>query len=198
MLVLYWQEEAAFILPTPVPKQYQEVPGQTKVVMHDILSKSSLDKPLFLHFFSAECACSRFNIDHFQSLVKKHKDSVEIYVVLQANKKDAQEAVRDFQHRYALDVPVIVDEDEKLAKKCGVYSTPQAVMLDTQGRIYYRGNYNQLRFCTARKTNFAQFALDSLMAKASPPDFGEAATRSYGCALPSHKENNTSWINLDF
>jgi thioredoxin-related protein len=198
MFVLYWKEEVAYTLPTPVPQHYQEVPVQTTVVMHDILSETSFDKPLFLHFFSAECACSRFNIDHFQSLVKKYRDSVEIYVVLQAKKEEAQEAIRNFQHRYALEVPVIVDEDEKLAKKCGVYSTPQAVMLDTQGRIYYRGNYNQLRFCTVRKSNYAQFALDSLLANAAPPDFGEAATRSYGCALPSHKENNTSWINFDF
>jgi len=43
---------------------------------------------------------------------------------------------------------VLVDADGSLAKMVGVYSSPQAVIVDTRGALYYRGNDNLARYCT--------------------------------------------------
>ena len=80
-------------------------------------------------------------------------------------------------------MPHIVDRGAAIARCLGVYSTPQAVLLDRDGRLVYRGNYNTSRYCTEPTTQFVRLALESLQqhrALASEPEAGIA----YGCALP--------------
>lgn len=81
------------------------------------------------------------------------------------------------------DIIVVIDKDEKIAKACGVYSTPQAAILNTDNTLFFRGNYNRARYCTDKNSNYVQMALDSLVAKKGPPHFSELATNAYGCVL---------------
>ncbi len=60
----------------------------------------------------------------------------------------------------------------------------QAALIDPDGRLYFRGNYNKSRYCTLKNSNFARMAIDSLLAGAPAPGLGELATKSYGCELP--------------
>ncbi len=83
------------------------------------------------------------------------------------------------------EITIVVDSDKKLANACGVYSTPQAAIIQTSNRLYFRGNYNRSRYCTSKESNFVQMALDSLVADKRPPIFNELATNSYGCSLPA-------------
>ena len=121
-------------------------------------------------------------MDHFERIVKQYKGSIDIYAVLHT--EDSRDAKERFLSKYNLDIPVILDTDKKLAAACGVYSTPQAAILTTQNQVYYRGNYNKSRYCTDKQSNFAQMALDSLLAGKSSPVFVELATQAYGCQLP--------------
>lgn len=41
----------------------------------------------------------------------------------------------------------------------GVYGTPQAVIPDGEGRLYYRGNYNRSRFCPQEWTEYVRLTL---------------------------------------
>ena len=86
------------------------------------------------------------------------------------------------------DIKVVVDKDEKIAKACGVYSTPQAALLQTDNTLFFRGNYNRSRYCTDKNSNYVQMALDSLMAQKDPPFFSELATKSYGCVLSQDED----------
>ncbi len=100
-------------------------------------------------------------------------------VVLMNAAKDTPTAVRK---RFAIGVPVIYAPE--LAKRCGVYSTPQAVILAKGNKLYYRGNYNLTRYCTDPKTEFAKQALDNLLNHVEQTEFQPLATRAYGCSLP--------------
>jgi hypothetical protein len=82
--------------------------------------------------------------------------------------------------------------DTSLATKCGVYSTPQAVILDAQGLLYYRGNYNKTRYCTDPNTSYANIALDSLLNDHQYPHFNQFALKAYGCTLPECKKIETN------
>ena len=87
----------------------------------------------------------------------------------------------DFQD-LGLDIPYHVDGGP-LADATGIYSTPQAAILDADGRMFYQGNYNVTRFCRDRETEFARLALERLRIGAPPPEFVSAATVAYGCPL---------------
>ncbi|MCD8739739.1 redoxin domain-containing protein [Mucilaginibacter roseus] len=175
---LFWYNEYQYTLPTPVPVDYKNVPVGGFINLTNGLTASD-NKPLLLHFFNPKCPCSRFNIQHFKQLVKTYQNRVNFVVVLLDDQNDIKE-VRD---KFDLNVPIVISPG--LAKACGVYSTPQAAVIDTRSRLYYRGNYNTNRYCTNKETEYARIALDGVLQKSNPIHFNALALTAYGCSLPN-------------
>jgi hypothetical protein len=119
-------------------------------------------------------------MEHVRSLTNTYKDRVDFVLVVLSSKKYTEAEIKK---RFNLDLPVI--SDSSVAASCGVYSTPQAAILTTDRKLYYRGNYNRSRYCTDKKTNYAQNALEHLLARNFQQTFDPMATTAYGCALPS-------------
>lgn len=176
---LFWNQELKYALPTPVPLGYKIVPVKEVINLSDRLGLIA-PRAIYLHFFNPECPCSRFNIKHFNNLTSQLKGSIKVYAVIPAG-ADLNWAKKLVKN----EIEVIEDKGDALAKSCGVYSTPQAVIIDKEHRLYYRGNYNKNRYCTQRSTNYVEIALAALIKGEQPPSFGPLATQSYGCQLPS-------------
>lgn len=179
---IFWHIEWVYSLPTPVPVAYKAIhPGQYINTGAVSTSFHNIDtRPVFLHFFNPDCPCSRFNISYFKALVKEYGREVNFIIVPMTNKNYT---AKDIQQKFDLDIPIVFDT--ALAVSCGVYSTPQAVIIGADHRLYYRGNYNRSRYCTDKKTNYAQMALDSLLEHRQNPAFNQYALRAYGCQLPN-------------
>lgn len=180
MVALFWYNDWRYQLPTPVPKNYKAVSTGKLIPLNTQFSNNR--KPVFLHFFNPDCPCSRFNIAQFKSLVKEYSGEVDFMVVVMSPKTFTAESIRD---KFDLDIPVSFDP--ALATACGVYSTPQAALLDSRHRLYYRGNYNSSRYCTDEKTSYAKIALRGLLLKQTEVVFSPLALKSYGCSLPDCK-----------
>ena len=174
---LFWYNEWQYKLPTPVPENYTPVATGEQInlpagLVHD-------NQPVFLHFFNPVCPCSRFNFKHFRSLVKNYGEQVNfVMVVMSRNTYTAD----DIQRTYDITIPVYFDST--IAVSCGVYSTPQAVIVENSGRLFYRGNYNSSRYCTDKKTEYARIALDALLENKRNITFDQLALTAYGCRLP--------------
>jgi hypothetical protein len=177
--VLFWYNEWKYQLPTPVPKNYKAV-NQGRFIKLSGPLKDYHSKPLFLHFFNPDCPCSRFNIKNFKSIVRQYGSQVDFVVVVMSNKIFTVKAIQD---KFDLNVPVLFDAS--IATSCGVYSTPQAVLLDTQHKLYYKGNYNSSRYCTDEKTNYAKIAITGLLHDNAKMVFSQLALKAYGCQLPN-------------
>jgi hypothetical protein len=91
-------------------------------------------------------------------------------------------SAKQIRDKFDLNLPVIFDAS--LAASCGVYSTPQAVLLNKYHVLYYRGNYNSSRYCTDEKTSYAKIALEGLLHNHEKIFFNQLALRAYGCQLP--------------
>lgn len=178
IVAVFWQYEWIYSLPTPVPDNYQAIDSGSPINVSQILPFKK-DKPVLLHFFNPDCPCSRFNIPHFKSLVNQYGDKIKFAIVPVTHKKLA---ARDVLKKFEMDIPVIFDTS--LITSCGVYSTPQAVLLDTNWRLYYRGNYNRTRFCTDTKTEYARMAINKLLQNNAAIIFDQFALKAYGCQLP--------------
>jgi hypothetical protein len=176
---LFWYKELKYALPTPIPHNYVIVKPGAEIVLPSKLSAYQ-DKPLFLHFFNPDCPCSRFNIDHVRRLIGQYGDKARFVIILLTNKKYTE---KEIQTRFDIRVPVL--RDSSIALLCGVYSTPQAVIIDNQHKLFYRGNYNQSRYCTNRNSNYAQIALEALLKNNYSIEFNPLAVRAYGCQLPN-------------
>jgi hypothetical protein len=176
---IFWYTDWKYSLPTPVPKQYHPVGAGTSIELNGKLAVAG-DKPVFIHFFNPDCPCSRFNIPFFKALARKYGDRVSFAVVVLNNK---EYTATEVQKKFDLDIPVSFDST--IAADCGVYSTPQAVLLDATRHLYFRGNYNKSRYCTDSRSNYAQMAIDSLFGNVSRPLFAAYALKAYGCILPA-------------
>ncbi len=175
---LFWSQEAKYLLPTPVPSNYKTVATGTKIDV-SLLPKANA---YFLHFYNPDCPCSRFNSRHVKSLIRAYGDSVKMLVVV-PSARDLAKARQEFDQ-----LEMIVDEDGAIALNCGVYSTPQAVIIDQNSLLYYRGNYNKSRYCTSRASNFAELSLIALLNDQPSPSFGILASQSYGCEWGEEKD----------
>jgi hypothetical protein len=179
MGALFWYNEWVYHLPTPIPENYKPV-SQGKLIKLKGLLEANRSKPLFLHFFNPDCPCSRFNISNFKSLVKQYGHQVNFVIIVMNNKLYTAKEIQD---KFDLNVPVLFDTS--IADSCGVYSTPQAVLLDTGHKLYYRGNYNISRYCTDEKTSYAKIAIAGLLNDHKKIIFDQLALRAYGCRLPN-------------
>jgi hypothetical protein len=179
IIALFWYNEWMYTLPTPIPKNYKAINTGEKINVAFAL-KPSNSKPVFLHFFNPDCPCSKFNISHFKSLVKQYGSEVNFAIVVISNKKYT---VKQMQDKFELTAPVLFDT--AIAISCGVYSTPQAVIIDADHKLYYRGNYNRSRYCTDQKSNYAQIALEGLLHNNQHIIFNQFALQAYGCQLPN-------------
>ncbi len=180
---LFWLNEWRYSLPTPLPANYMQVSKGTYINLNQEPAFAGKG-PVFLHFFNPDCPCSRFNINHFKELVNKYGSDVNFAIVVMTKNKNYTATY--IKEKFGLDVKVL--SDTSLAGKCGVYSTPQAVLLDGDHRLYYRGNYNRSRYCTNSKTSYARMAIDSLLNSAASPFFDKYALTAYGCSLPNCKK----------
>lgn len=179
---VFWDQDVRYSLPTPTPQGLEQPQLGTPVDLSTRLALPAAwqGRPLLLHFYNPDCPCSRFNADHVADLLQRYRDQVVFCEVLEADRAHADEDS-------GLGLRQFVDADGSLAKALGVYSTPQAVLLDGQHRIRFRGNYNTSRYCSDRNTEFVRLAIEALLAGQTyePP---VAATVSYGCELPDAEE----------
>ena len=171
IIALFWIHEIKYLRPTLVPQSYAAVMPGAKIKNPSIEE----GKIYFLHFYNPDCPCSRFNARHVKSLLRSYSETAIMKIVV-TDQESLIKAQREFEGQSFL-----VDSKNELAKACGVYSTPQAVIVDQKATLYYRGNYNRSRYCTSKATNFAELALISLMNGQPSPSFGLLATQSYGC-----------------
>ena len=157
VVVLFWHYEYVYSLPTPIPQNYRNISTGTTIDITRILPVNT-HKPVLLHFYNPDCPCSRFNIQHFNSLVNQYGDEIQ-FVIIPVTKK--QTTVNDILKKFDVTVPVIFDTT--LAADCGVYSTPQAVLIDTNRQLFFRGNYNKNRYCSDKQTEYARLAIVKLL-----------------------------------
>jgi len=176
--LVFWRTEFLYGLPTPIPENYQVV-KQGSVILIPGIPQPKDNKPVFLHFFNPTCPCSKFNITHFKALVKQYGDDVTFAIVVMSNTRFT---ARQIQDKFDVNIPVYFDT--AIARSCGVYSTPQAVILDNHQKLYYRGNYNRSRYCTDEKSNYARQALEALLHD-RVVIFNQFALKAYGCSLPN-------------
>jgi hypothetical protein len=187
IITLFWHNEWVYSLPTPVPEHYRPVDTGSVIDLTGKFQSSNGfqlgNRPLFLHFFNPDCPCSRFNITHFKTLVKQYGKDVDFGIVVLTAKEYTERQIQD-----KFGIGIRVSFDSSIAAVCGVYSTPQAVIITVGHKLFYRGNYNKSRYCTDKNSNYAQIALDGLLHGSSSTVFDRFALTAYGCSLPGCKK----------
>lgn len=177
----FWRLDLRYSLPTPIPSQHAEVAAGTEVRLPaEFVPAGSL--PVLLHFFNPQCPCSRFNLKHVRELAGRFEGRVRVVAVLEAEESESASARERWLAEFET---VLVDVDGSIASAVGVYSTPQAALIDAKGQLFWRGNYNVSRYCVSPETEFARIALERLCEGSVAPTDDPRARVAWGCPLPA-------------
>lgn len=166
VLYMFYQAEIKDSLPTPIPS------GFVKKEFGIKLSDTTNKKLKLIHFFNPNCPCSRFNLKHLEKIVNKYTSDIEIL----AYSTDSSTSI-DFP------INIIYDKNGEMAKHYGVYSTPQAVLLNQHGKLIFRGNYNKSRFCGNSKSEFVVQAIENALKQKNTFEIMQKSGKPYGCSI---------------
>jgi hypothetical protein len=179
----FWYQDGRYSLPTPRPRGlHQPEPGEPIRLTGELAAIRRPGRPLLIHFANPECPCTEFNLDHVRALQAKFGTRVDFVTALQTS-ASSEKARAQFAKMH-LAMPVVIDRHGALGAALGVYSTPQAAILDAQGTLYFRGNYNRSRYCEDPTSEFARIALGALVQREALPVMPAAAAIAYGCPFP--------------
>lgn len=188
---IFWHQEIQYWTPTPIPINVKQISMGDRVDINAWI-KPDNDKPTFLHFYNFDCPCSRFNINEFQSMYFRYRDSVNFVAIVQSVDPDPKLAEK-FQRLMGVTIPTHIDTNGEVAQAMGIYSTPQAVIINNQNEIFYKGNYNSARYCTSRSTKFAEMAMEDILNGKQAPRFAETyIDLPYGCLIPAYETHQVT------
>jgi thioredoxin-related protein len=190
---ILYEENLRYSMPTPIPKNHSSIEENAFIEPPDPILKTN-SKPMLIHFFNPNCPCSRFNLEHFKNLFSQFSNSVDFRIVLQIEKENSIEKFKKME----ISIPALVDRDSAIAKRYGIYSTPQAVILDKTGKLYYKGNYNKSRYCALRSSEYARIALEKLLKEELLKEMPLVAKIAYGCELPIEGKKRYEFIESIF
>ncbi|HJW14193.1 MAG TPA: hypothetical protein VJ776_05835 [Thermoanaerobaculia bacterium] len=84
--------------------------------------------------------------------------------------------IRDHAHQHGHTFPIVRDSDGKLAGMFDARRTPEAFLIDRNGRLRYRG-----RIASKIASPDLKNALEALLASR---EIRPAETKAFGCAIP--------------
>ena len=182
---VFWTEEVKFWTPTPKPDSVKEINMGEKAPLAVIGINGDLDRPLLIHFYNPFCPCSKFNFKEFKKITSDYKGKMDFLLVAQTD-KDVPNLKSEISNKFFNKINIKIDTSGNIAEEFGVYSSPQVVLVDDQGYIFYKWNYNSARYCTNKQTAYASISIEKLLNDRGVPDFTSQATTPYGCVLPSY------------
>jgi hypothetical protein len=177
----FWYQDWSYSLPTPRPEGLRQPALGTPVDVVRLLGTAPRGRGLAVHVVDPDCPCSRFNRDHLRSLVRRFGDRLHFVVLVQGGSDPA--ALRRSFESWDIPATVIADPGGRRASRLGVYSTPQAVIIDADDRLFFRGNYNSSRYCVDKRTEFTRIAIEAVLAGEPLPAMPSDARVAYGCPL---------------
>lgn len=136
-----------------------------------------------LNFWNPHCPCSRFAEGDVRRLIHDYQPRGVRFVTVIASgptAADQSAASTAWQARAVTGSDILVDADNRVARRFGVWAAPAAVVLDSRGRVAYTGAYNAARYCHDPNTAWAKKALIAILAGQNPP---RAKTLFFGCQL---------------
>jgi peroxiredoxin len=102
-------------------------------------------KAVYLKFWATWCSPCRAQMPHFERAQQDAGDDL-VVVAINLGFDDAPAQVRAFRDEFGLTMPLVRDEDGRLAGLFGVRVTPQHVIIDRDGVIRHVGHLADARF----------------------------------------------------
>jgi peroxiredoxin len=103
------------------------------------LSEVSRDKIVVLAFLGVDCPLAKLYAPRLVELARKYESRGVVFLGIDSNRQDAITAISAYARTHQIAFPILKDLNQRIANRVGATRTPQAVVLDRERRIRYRG-----------------------------------------------------------
>ena len=103
------------------------------------LGQIAVGNPLLLYFWATWCKPCRKTGPKVSAFAKDFRDQVKV-VGINLGGVDSLEDIRRYSSRHKITYPQLLDPDNKASKAYSVFVIPTIILLDSNGKIRYRGN----------------------------------------------------------
>ena len=141
-------------------------------------------KGVVLFFVSPYCPTANTLMPEINSIAEAHAEHFSSYLI----HADPGIKVTDaYQHSvmFKVEVPVLIDSEQRLAKRVGARITPEAVVLSPAGEVLYQGRINDLYLGPTKRQRKAttQELHDALAAIQAGKPVTTPRTQAVGCKI---------------
>jgi len=179
IITIFWIEEFQYYQELSPPENYPTIQLLDTIKFQ----KKTIKCPAFIHFYDENCDYSKINLGHLQFFLPDFQDKLFFYVVCTSDINSEK-----FRKKYQIPdfVNILPDTEQNIVKSCGVYTTPHAVLIDENKRLYFSGNYNsQTGLCSPNNISNSAPAMALLFfsKQADYPIFPPFLVRAWGCPI---------------
>jgi len=132
-----------------------------------------------LVFLSAECPVSNEYVARLNTLARDYQGQVN-FLGINSNWNESPDQIRKHASDYRLAFPVYKDLNNAAADILGITLTPQAVVLDREQKLEYRGRIDDSQKIARVTRSDLRAAIDAVLAGRPAP---AAETKAFGCTL---------------
>lgn len=135
-------------------------------------------KAVVVLFLSTVCPYANYFAPHIRELDERYGPRGVLIVGVNSNGWESRGEVADHAQKNGFAFPTIKDEGHKVADLLGARATPEAFLIDSEGRLRYRGWIK-----SRQESPDLQRALDAVL-EGRPVRRSE--TKAFGCAVDRH------------
>jgi hypothetical protein len=139
---------------------------------------------LVVIFMSSHCPCSNSHASLVSDLAREFKKFN--FVVVHSNSDESIDEARTYFAKVNMGIPVIQDRDDVLANQFKALKTPHAFVLNSAGKLVFRGGVTSSNYGPTADRAYLREALQDLTSGHSVR-FAEA--RTLGCLIQRSKRS---------
>jgi peroxiredoxin len=140
------------------------------------LSKATqTHKAVVVVFLSTVCPYSNYFSDHLRVLDAEYGRKGVLLVGVNSNRTETVQEAIDHARQYRLSFPLVKDAGNKIADLLGAQVTPEAFLVDSEGRLRYRGRVRSKIGSTELK--------DAIEAVLAGRPVKTPVAKAFGCAI---------------
>lgn len=138
-------------------------------------------------FIAPDCPISNGYAPEIVRIANSYTPRGVAFVAVHADPRISLETAQEHARQYGYHFPVMVDADQKLAHRVGATVTPEAAVVDAEGRVVYLGRIDDVYYGFGKRREAPtrhdlRDALDAVLAKGHiEPIRGELP---FGCEIP--------------
>ncbi len=143
-------------------------------------------KATAVFFVCTDCPISNFYAPEIQSICRDYRSrGVDCALMYEDLKVDAATVLAHLKEYGYHGIPVAIDADREIAERAGATVTPQAVVIDHDGQVRYRGRIDNFYAALGRpRQKVTQHDVrDALDAVLAGKTVAEPETKALGCYI---------------